>query len=72
MKEYDFVDLSNVIEVINFLNDATIAYEKGTPIISDKQWDDLYFKLDEFEKNVGFVYANSPTQRLMPYIISVS
>lgn len=72
MKEYDFVDLSNVIEVINFLNDATIAYEKGTPIISDKQWDDLYFKLDEFEKNTGVVYANSPTQRLTPFICEVS
>lgn len=72
MKEYDFVDLSNVIEVINFLNDATIAYEKGTPIISDKQWDDLYFKLDEFEKNTGVIYANSPTQRLTPFICEVS
>ena len=72
MKEYDFVDLSNVIEVINFLNDATIAYEKGTPIISDKQWDDLYFKLDEFEKNTGVIYANSPTQRLTPFVCEVS
>lgn len=64
MKEYEFVDLSNVQEVIWELNRATNLYNAGTPIMSDKQWDDLYFKLEQFEENCGFVYADSPTRKI--------
>ena len=64
MKEYEFVDLSNVQEVIRELNHATDLYNEGHPIMSDKQWDDLYFKLEQFEKGCGFVYADSPTHKI--------
>lgn len=29
--------------LINYLNECTVAYDEGNPKISDKEWDDLYF-----------------------------
>ena len=46
------------------LNDYTNAYEAGAPLISDKEWDDLYFKLQELEKETGIIYPDSPTQHI--------
>ena len=39
---------------IRKLNNATKAYDEGNPIISDKEWDDIYFWLVEAEKYCGF------------------
>ena len=35
--------------LIDTLNKATEAYDEGKPLITDKEWDDLYFKLQELE-----------------------
>lgn len=51
-------------EMIAILNAATKAYDEGHPIMSDKEWDELYFKLLEEEKETGIVYPNSPTQKI--------
>ena len=51
-------------ELIDKLNEATIEYDKGTPILSDKEWDDLYFELQEREKFEGIIYPDSPTQKV--------
>ena len=69
MKE---VSYNNVKEVIQQLNDATKAYDEGHPIMSDKQWDDLYFALEEFEKQTGILYPNSPTQTIQVYTTASS
>lgn len=69
MKE---VNYSNVKEIIQQLNEATKAYDKGHPIMSDKQWDDLYFALDKFEKQTGILYPNSPTQTIQVYTTASS
>lgn len=50
--------------LVNKLNKYTEAYDAGTPLISDKEWDELYFKLVEAEKEIGTVLANSPTQSI--------
>ncbi len=50
--------------LINKLNECTEAYDKGTPLISDKDWDDMYFKLQSLEKETGIVYPDSPTQSI--------
>lgn len=59
--------MSNKIEIrelIDKLNYYTKLYDEGTPEISDQEWDDLYFKLVEMEKETGEYYEDSPTQRI--------
>ena len=50
--------------LIKKLNEATKQYELGTPIMSDKEWDDLYFELKDWEEKTGIVFSNSPTQKI--------
>ena len=49
---------------IKKLNNATIDYDKGKPKMSDKEWDDLYFTVKEWEDKTGVVFKNSPTQHI--------
>lgn len=49
---------------IRKLNNATKAYDEGNPIISDKEWDDIYFWLVEAEKYCGFKNPDSPTVKI--------
>lgn len=51
-------------ELIDLLNEYTRLYDAGTPAISDKEWDDLYFQLVEREKRDGIIYPDSPTQKV--------
>ena len=53
-----------VKKLIKELNSYTEAYDKGKPIISDKEWDALYFKLVQLEAESGLFYEDSPTQRI--------
>lgn len=48
-------------DIIQTLNDWTKAYDEGNPKVSDKVWDDLYFKLKQLEKESGIVLPESPT-----------
>ena len=50
--------------LIKKLNKATEAYDAGHPIMTDKEWDDLYFELVEWEKQTGIIFADSPTQKI--------
>lgn len=52
-------------ELIKQLNDATLAYEKGQPIMSDGEWDNLYFILQKMEMETGIILPNSPTQNII-------
>ena len=49
---------------IEMLNIYTEAYDKGTPIISDKEWDDLYFKCEAYEEETGYRDPKSPTSTI--------
>ena len=51
-------------ELIDKLNKCTEAYDNGSPLISDYEWDDLYRKLEELEDATGIVYPDSPTQSI--------
>lgn len=53
-----------MIKLIRELNRATIAYDEGHPFISDKEWDDMYFKLDNLEKETGEFLPDSPTHSI--------
>lgn len=57
-------------ELVRILNDATKAYDEGHPIMSDKEWDDLYFKLREMENETGIVLSNSPTRTIIYETVS--
>ena len=50
--------------IIKKLNKATEAYDKGEPIMSDYEWDRLYFELKEWEDQTGIIFENSPTQKI--------
>lgn len=57
--------ISNQIrELINYLNSHTKDYDEGHSTISDKEWDDKYFKLQELENTYHIVFNNSPTQSI--------
>ena len=50
--------------LIDELNRLTKLYDEGCPEINDKEWDNLYFKLQEMEKETGIIYPDSPTQNI--------
>lgn len=50
--------------LVNQLNYYTDLYDKGTPVISDKEWDDLYFELVDLETRAGYHFKESPTQSI--------
>lgn len=49
------------LNTIEKLNEYTKNYDTGMPLISDKEWDDLYFEISKFEEETGFISDNSPT-----------
>ena len=50
--------------LIRELNHATTYYNEGHPIISDKEWDNMFFELIKLEKETAIILPNSPTQNL--------
>lgn len=51
-------------DIIKLLNKATKAYDEGKPIMSDKDWDKIYFELESLENRTGIIYPDSPTQSI--------
>lgn len=56
---------SKIRLLIDYLNDATAAYDEGKPYISDIEWDNKYFELENLEKDTGIVFNDSPTQTII-------
>lgn len=63
-------DKHSMENVIKCLNEWTEAYDKGHPIVSDKEWDDLYFELKEAEERLGVILPNSPTQNVVYTVVN--
>ena len=57
-------NLDDIKERIEQLNYYTKLYDEGHPAITDEQWDNLYFELQEWEKETGIILANSPTNHI--------
>ena len=59
----------NLLEEIKMqiaqLNMWTKAYDEGHPIVSDKKWDEAYFRLADLENKANIHLPNSPTQRVV-------
>ena len=51
---------------IQWLNDRTREYNEGHPTVTDKEWDDAYFKLQQNEAGVNIFLPQSPTQSVDP------
>ena len=67
MEIYDKLSMG---EAVRRLNEWTAAYDAGNPIVTDRQWDNLYFKLVEAERNLGIVLPESPTQKVNYTVVS--
>lgn len=52
-------------KLISTLKECQTAYDLGHPLISDKEWDDMYFRLIEIEGELHMVAPNSPTQKII-------
>lgn len=66
MEDYNYI----IRELIYDLNKYTKAYDEGHPLISDKEWDDLYFKLQNYENKYQIYYEDSPTQKINYQIVN--
>ena len=58
------MELLKIKELVEKLNYYTRLYDEGRSEISDKEWDDMYFELQEMEKESGIYLEDSPTQRV--------
>lgn len=63
--------INRIKELVNVLHKASIAYYRDdNPVMSDKQYDDLYDELESLEKETGVIYSNSPTQNVGSEVVS--
>lgn len=62
--------MNSIHDLINKLNYYTLMYDEGTPVVTDKYWDTLYFELQEKEKEIGIIYPNSPTQSILYQVVN--
>lgn len=56
--------MGDIYKLIEQLNYYTEMYDKGTPVISDKEYDKLYYQLEDEEEKSGIIYNNSPTHSI--------
>lgn len=56
--------------LIQLLNNWTKLYDKGCPAVSDEEWDNKYFELQELEKETGLILSNSPTQSISYEVVN--
>ena len=62
--------MNEMKELIDKLNYHTKLYDEGHPIISDKEWDDMYFELVKLERIYGYCFEDSPTQRINYQVVN--
>lgn len=59
------IELDIMKGMVSILNEASNAYyNTGNPIMTDEQFDARLEDLRQLEEETGFVFANSPTQRV--------
>lgn len=62
--------INRMKELIETLNKASYAYYgKDKPIMSDKQYDELYDELSSLENDTGTILVGSLTQRVQGYVL---
>ena len=56
--------IDKIKKLVEDLNYHTKLYDQGTPVISDLEWDAMYFELFNLENQTGYYLPDSPTQRI--------
>lgn len=64
MTDKEFHKQMKIDKLVKKLNEYTVLYDEGNPVISDKEWDDMYFELFELEQECGYFPPDSPTQKI--------
>lgn len=59
-----------MIDLVDFLNYHQDLYDKGIPVISDREWDKAYLELKELEEGLGESLPNSPTQKIRYEVVT--
>ena len=62
--------IKNMERLVKKLNEATEAYDRGAPIMTDQEWDELYFKLKKMEESLDFTLPHSPTQTIAYTVVN--
>ena len=62
--------INRIKELIDELNYHTKLYDEGNPILTDEQWDELYFELVGLENLTGIYLDSSPTQKITYNIVN--
>ena len=71
IKKANRADIENQIKnIIDKLNIYTKFYDEGNPVISDKEWDTLYFQLVDLENEYNIYFEDSPTQRVNYQVVN--
>jgi DNA ligase (NAD+) len=60
-KVISMTQIDNLIKMLLRYNDF---YERGIPLISDEEYDKLYFQLKKLEEQTGYIRVDSPTQTI--------
>jgi len=63
--------IDRIRELVDELNKAANAYYKhDSPIMTDKQYDDLYDELSILENETGYILIGSPTQEVQGEVVN--
>lgn len=66
----DMNEVDRIKELISTLNHHTELYDAGNPVISDQEWDKMYFELVSLEEKTGIVFVDSPTNKIHYEVVS--
>ena len=61
------MEITNIQEMekaIKYLNELTYWYDLGKPLVSDLEYDNIYFELQDAEQKLGIVLEDSPTAKI--------
>ena len=71
IKKANHADIINQIHnLIDKLNVYTKFYDEGHPVISDKEWDDMYFELQNLENEYNIYFEDSPTLNISYQVVN--
>ena len=64
------MNINKMQELVDKLNYYTKLYDEGHSAISDKEWDDMYFELQDLESFCGVYLSDSPTQKVNYQVVN--
>ena len=62
ISQKDKLRIEELVEKVNYYSKH--YYTEGSPLISDKEWDKLYYELLDLEEKTGYILENSPSRKV--------